>query len=321
MSKHLTAGERETVSQLLFSGIKPAEIARRIGRHPGTISRELARNRQDGQYSSVRAQQMARQRRTERPLERKMDHPKTNQMVRNGLVKNWSPEQISGRIRMEKSEGIRTVSRQTIHRWIEQDEDRDHWQSFLRRRGKRRPKDDRRGHLPGVVKISGRPEAANNRSRLGDWEGDTIVSPRKGSGLLTLADRKSGYVKIRKLDNLRAETTRSATEKAIGSLPEDRCYTVTFDQGKEFAKLIGANKLFPEGVYFAHPGCPWERGTNENTNGLIRQFLPKGTDISKCTHQEIRKIEESCNNRPRKRLAWRTPAEVFLENQPTTRCA
>ena len=110
MSKHLTAGERETVSQLLFSGIKPAEIARRVGRHKGTISRELARNSDAGHYSAVRAQQMARQRRTGRPLERKMDHPKTNQMVRDGLVKNWSPEQIAGRARVEQPEGVRSGS-------------------------------------------------------------------------------------------------------------------------------------------------------------------------------------------------------------------
>jgi IS30 family transposase len=322
MSHHLTALERETISQMIFAGSKQAEIATKLGRHPGTISRELNRNSVKGAYSAVAAQQLYQQRRADRPFQKKMDDPATQNFVRLGLVQYWSPEQISGRIPRQPDKSVRSVSRQSIYRWIRNDEDRHYWEGFLRRRGKRRrPANDRRGQLPGTVSISGRPELANNRSRLGDWEGDTIVSPRKRDGLLTMTDRKSGYLKLGRLKNLKAQTTRESMASIVRGLPADRRHTMTLDQGKEFAGLVNGKNLFAEGVFFAHPGCPWERGSNENTNGLIRQIIPKGTEIGQLPANLIRNTEKLFNNRPRKRLNYRTPHEVFFENSNTSRCA
>jgi len=168
MPCQLTFQEREMISQMVFSRASDAEIAAALGRSRSTVYRERTRNACNNEYSAVRAQLIAEERRSKRPLTRKMDVPEINERVRAGITKYWSPEQVAGRMRRDSLEAKKRVSRSTIERWIRNNLHRKHWESFLRRRGKRRPKNDRRGQLPSTISIAGRPAAAEARSRCGD---------------------------------------------------------------------------------------------------------------------------------------------------------
>jgi len=197
--------ERETVSQMWSAGHTRKAIAARLGRAESTIGRELVRNSQkDGGYSAVAAQRKAVVRRRQRPLKRKLERPELNAAIRSRLTKEWSPDQIARRLKQDHPADKRFhVGPQTIYTWIDQDPHRDHWKTFLRRGGKP-PQSPRSGQIPRQVKIDGRPEEANRRQRLGDFEGDTVVSRGKRSGLVTLVDRKSRYLLAAKLKDRRA---------------------------------------------------------------------------------------------------------------------
>lgn len=311
MPTQLSLMEREKISQMRFSKASGIEIAAALGRSPSTISRELRRNSSGCEYSAVQAQDRTRLRKATRPFPTKMSCVDVNGKVRDGIISFWSPEQIAGRMVFDKLDKQKRVSRSTIERWIKRDSERKHWESFLRRRGKRKPKDDRRGHLPSTVSIAGRPVVAEQRGRCGDWEGDTIVSPGKRSGLVSTTDRLSGMLKLNKVKNLKSATVIDKMLEQFRSLPPQSRHTLTLDNGKEFAQHERLSKLIPEGVFFARPAHPWERGTNENTNGLIRQFVPKRTDIAELSPQRIKEFENLLNERPRKRHGFKTPNEVF----------
>lgn len=313
MPSQLTLVEREKISQMYFAKVSKSEIAKALKRDRTTIQREIKRNSCGGSYSAVTAQRMAAARRSTRPLNPKMTRPEIRKRVLDGLTDYWAPEQIAGRMTRDILSPDTRVSRSTIERWIRQDPARRHGEGFLRRRGKRRPKNDRRGQLPATVSISGRPPQVDQRARGGDWEGDTIVSPGKRSGLVSMTDRKSGLLKLGKVKNVQSDTVISRMRQQLKSVPASMRHTLTLDNGKEFAQHVRLERLIPEGIFFAHPGCPWERGANENTNGLIRQFLPKGTNMAAISHQRINEIENLINERPRKRLNFRTPNEVFAE--------
>ena len=201
----LSMEERETVSQMWSAGHTRKAIAARLGRAESTIGRELVRNGQkDGGYSAVAAQRKAVVRRRQRPLKRKLERPELNAAIRSRLTKEWSPDQIARRLKQDHPADKRFhVGPQTIYTWIDQDPHRDHWKTFLRRGGKP-PQSPRSGQIPRQVKIDGRPEEANRRQRLGDFEGDTVVSRGKRSGLVTLVDRKSRYLLAAKLKDRRA---------------------------------------------------------------------------------------------------------------------
>ena len=320
MPSQLTFLEREKISQMRYSKASSGEIALALGRAKSTISRELRRNSLCGVYLAVNAQEVSQKRRRERPIELKMDRTAINQQVRMGIAKYWSPEQVSGRMKQSGTEPHAIVSRSTIERWIRKDEHRQHWESFLRRRGKRRPKDDRRGHLPATNPISGRPPVVDERSRCGDWEGDTIVSPGKRSGLVSSTDRRSGLLRLNRVSSLKSATVIAKMREQLRDLPADRRFTMTLDNGKEFAQHAQLTNLLPGGVYFARPAHPWERGSNENTNGLIRQFVPKRTDIASVSSQRVKQIQNLLNERPRKRLGYQTPNEVFAQENTKPRC-
>lgn len=311
MPSQLSFMEREKISQMHFAKASGTEIARALGRSRSTISRELMRNSTDGEYSAICAQKRTESRKSNRHFEHKVSRAVVNDRVRTGLVSFWSPEQISGRMKSDGLERDDRVSRSSIERWIRKNEHRYHWESFLRRRGKRKPENDRRGQLPSTVSITGRPPIAEERSRCGDWEGDTIVSPGKRSGLVCSTDRLSGVLKLNKVTSLKSSEVIDKMRHQLASLPANLRFTMTLDNGKEFAQHARLDKLVSEGVFFARPGHPWERGTNENTNGLIRQFVPKRTDISQVSHHRIKEIENLLNERPRKRHGYKTPNEVF----------
>jgi transposase, IS30 family len=316
MYTHLTMEEREVISQRHFAGESNRAIARRIGRSASTIGRELARNAAaDGTYSAWGAQQQSTARRRERPRIRKMDEAVTNTYVRMRLTQRWSPDQIAGRLKREHPQDRRRqISHQTIYDWIKHDDDRAHWQSLLRRGGRRRPAQDRRGKLPASVSIADRPRIVDTRRRFGDWEGDTIVGKRHCGGLVTLNERKSGFLITRKVKDRTARRVRRAITQRLSELPSSLCRTLTLDNGKEFSEHEALADRLDLGIYFAEPYKSWQRGSNENTNGLLRQFFPKGTDFRHIGWQTIAEATDLINNRPRKRLNYQTPNEVLASH-------
>ena len=314
MASQLTLEERERISQLVAAGESQAEIARELGRAPSTICRELRRNSAAGDYLACTAHHLAQQRRRDRPLVRKLDRAEVVQFVRRNLLRCWSPDQIAGRTKREfPNQSQFHVSHQTIYTWIGAlpDDERSRFRACLRRAGRRRPSDDRRGKLVGQVSIQGRPQVVDQRRRYGDWEGDTIVGARQSGAIVTLVERKSGYLLTAKSCDRQAWRVAEKIRARLGTLPSPQRRTLTFDNGKEFAQHQSLAERLAIKVYFADPYCSWQRGTHENTNGLLRQFIPKRTDFSNISWQALEEYTHLINDRPRKRLGYRTPAEVF----------
>lgn len=318
MSSHLTSEERDRIAQLRHQRADQKEIARALGRCPSTISRELRRNGVGGEYYAGQAQRQSERRRRERPLLRKMEDPEINQAVRSGLAQEWAPEQITGRIKQQ--DGDRGVSPQTIYAWIKQDSQREHWEARLRRRGKRPNRRKNTAPTPDAARIRNRPEVIEQRLRLGDFEGDTVQGPPGTGGLATLVCRKSRMTIVVKVQSKNADHVHEKIKQRLKELDEERCRSITFDNGTEFARCGRLEKHLGIQLYFADPGCPYQRGTNENTNGLIRQYFPKGTDFRDISHHEVRRVEILLNNRPRACLGFRTPNEVFFEKNPPAGC-
>ena len=320
MVGHLTLEERDRIAQLLHQGASQKEIAEALGRDKGTISRELRRNRKGEEYLAGQAQRESERRRRERPIVRKLDDPELNQAVRAGLAQEWSPQQIVGRLeQQQEGEEGGSVSHQTIYAWIKQSEHRQHWESFLRRRGKRPCRPTKPG-LPSAACIRNRPQVIERRLRLGDFEGDTILGPPGTGGAATLVDRKSRFTILVKVQSKDADHVHEKIKHRLKELEEERCHSITFDNGTEFARCHRLEKHWGLKLYFADPGCPYQRGTNENTNGLIRQYFPKGTDFRDISHCQVREVQNKLNNRPRKCLGFRTPSEVFFEKTPPAGC-
>jgi len=318
MANHLTLEERDRIAQLQYRGADQKEIARAVGRSPSTISRELRRNRTGGEYLAAQAQRAAKQRREERPLVRKMDVPEINETVRSGLAQEWSPDQIAGRMQQQASE--QCISAQTIYTWIKQDEDREHWESMLRRRGKRPYRRKDAATTGDAARIDQRPEVIEERLRLGDFEGDTVLGPAGTGGLATLVDRKARFTIVVKVKSKDANHVHEKIKQRMKVLDNDLCNSITFDNGTEFARCYRLEKHLGMELYFADPGCPYQRGTNENTNGLIRQYFPKGTDFRDISHSEVARVQTLLNNRPRACLGYRTPTEVFFEKTSPASC-
>lgn len=318
MPCHLTSIERDRIAQLHARGYLQCEIARELNRSRATISRELSRNRLGDDYLATHAQQLSQRRRRERPLVRKMDDPAINRAVRHGLAQEWSPDQISRRLGRDAEP--RTVSPQTIYNWIKRDPFRQHWEARLRRRGKRPARRKNKPTTGDAARIANRPEVIERRLRLGDFEGDTVLGPPGTGGLATLVDRRSRYTIVVKVQSKQADHVHQKIRRRLAELDEDRRHSITFDNGTEFASCHRLEKHLGLRLYFADPGRPYQRGTNENTNGLIRQYFSKGTDFRDISHDQVRQVEELLNNRPRACLEYRTPCEVFFEKIPPESC-
>lgn len=323
MAHQLTLEERDRLAQLRCRHYNQKEIAAHLGRSPSTISRELKRNSTRGEYLSGQAHRQAVQRRRQRPLTRKMDRPAVNAFVRRALASCWSPDEAAGRLRLfHRKDPQSHVSAGTIYGWIErQGETRNHWRAFLRRRGKRpyrraNPPDESRANAA----LAHRPRQINERTRLGDFEGDTVLGPPGTGGMVTLVDRRSRYTLLAKIKTKHADHVHHKIKGTLRSLRPDRRRSITFDNGTEFSRCYRLEKHLGIQLYWAEPGCPYQRGTNENTNGLLRQFFPKGTDFTTVTHHELREAQNLINNRPRACLGYLTPAEVFLGQSPPTDC-
>lgn len=312
MAHHLILQERQTIARLWKQRRSKLEIAHILGRSRSTVTRELKRNMSRNGYRPREAHRMAAQRRQRCRRPNKMSEPVLESYVKEKLELRWSPDQIAGRSKLDFSrKRAGQVSRQTIYRWIDQQgNEGDHWRLLLRRGG---PRPQKGGHLKGCVSIQGRPTIVDRRQRYGDWEGDTVVGPMHRNGLLTAVERKSGYLRMAKLDNLKSETVVRGAKRKLGDLPAAMRRTMTFDNGTEFARHQKLSRQLKIAVYFAKPYCSWQRGTNENTNGLVRQFYPKGTDFQQISHHEVARVETLINERPRRRHGYRTPVEILAK--------
>jgi IS30 family transposase len=238
-----------------------------------------------------------------------LDDPDVRTYVTDKLDAAWSPDQIAGRVRRDfPRQRRRWLSRQTIYDWIHRRAP--HWTAKLRRGGKL---PEKRGRLTDCVRIDGRPEVINRRRRYGDWEGDTMVGKGRRSALVTLVERKSGYTRLGRADDLTAASTRRVTTRRLRELPAALRRNITFDNGKEFAQHSRIARQLELQIYFATPYRSWQRGTNENTNGLLRQYFPKRTNFTQISHREVARVERQLNERPRQRLGYRTPAEVIAK--------
>ena len=318
--QHLSESERTVIFYLQMDNRSKAEIARTLGRHRSTIGRELVRNVSAwGQYLPDLAQQRASRRRQGRQRRRTGDEALMTHVDRK-LRAHWSPEQIAGRLKVQPPKHLAggSISHATIYRWIWSDRRRaERFRPYLRIAWKKRRKPygkaSKRGQIPGRVSIDERPAVVDRRERIGDWEGDTVVGQGRGGYVLTNVERMSRYIVARKLDAATAEAAEAGLYAAMRRLPAGKRRTQTFDNGREFSRHESIAARLGVAVYFAHPYSSWERGTNENTNGLLRQYLPKKTDFSVLTDWQLASYIWQLNNRPRKCLNYRTAAEVFHE--------
>lgn len=309
----LSQEERYIISGNLRTMQSQAELARLLGRHPSTISRELRRNRRPRTeaYTASRAHSYAtaRRKRCRRGSQYTAEQWQT---VERLLRQKWSPEQISG---THQRLGLWSISHETIYRYVLNDKARHgslfkHLRIMPKIRRKRYNSKDSRGRLIGKRHISERPLTIEQRLELGHWEADTVMGKDQRHCILTLVERRSGYVIIAKLS---ARTTAEVTAAAfrIINAHRRRFQTITFDNGTEFHAYKVLEIVFGLTCYFATPYHSWERGTNENTNGLIRQYLPKGTSFKSLTQARCDEIAAALNTRPRKRHGYKTPKEVY----------
>ena len=327
--RSLSFAEREEIALLRAGGAGIREIARQIGRDPSTISRELRRVKHDRQpsdrhrlpYRASTAQADA-DRRALRPKDAKLTtNLPLRREVQQRLKQNHSPEQIAGRLREDYPDDPEMwVSHETIYqalyvqgRGALKRELVKHLRTGRAMRKPRRTGEERRGRIPGMVNISERPAEVEDRAIPGDWEGDLILgSTESGSAIGTLVERATGFVLLLHLaSNHTADTVADAMIAKVSELPDQLRRSLTWDQGSEMTRHARIAEATGLDIYFCDPHSPWQRGTNENTNGLLRQYFPKGSDLSKWGPGYLDKVAAELNARPRKRLDWRTPAEAL----------
>jgi transposase, IS30 family len=317
---HLSREDRYVISHLILYGLSLREIGRRIGRHHSTIRREIKRNGplyDGGVYWYYQTHPRA----VERSKKPRYYRRKTNQRLLNyvedKLKADWSPEEIAGRLILDYPEDTdMRISTETIYRWTYADALQG-GKLFLRLRRchKKRRQQKRYGSgrrfIAGRISISERPAIVQDRIRFGDWEGDTVEGAKGSSYVVTHVERKSRYLLAGKLPDKQSLTLVLKSSKLFVKIPKRLRKTNTFDNGKEFAKFKDLEARTGLVVYFADPYAAWQRGTNENTNGLLRQYLPKGSDFRKISDDDLTAIVAKLNNRPRKCLGYKTPHEVF----------
>ena len=319
----LSVEERATIQVGQYQDLSQREIARMLGRSPSTISRELRRNRSlNGRYVAHVAQAHTRERRKVcRPARKLVLGNERFELVLHLLRERFSPEQIAGKLRVMKINFEEAyVCRETIYKAIYAmpvGELRKELVQCLRQgKSTRRPRAggvDRRGQIPDMVSIHLRPPEVEDRLMPGHWEGDLIKGKNNASAVGTLVERSSGYLMLVKMNAATATSAVEGFSAALNGMPLAARKSMTYDQGKEMARHAELTQKTGIAVYFADPHSPWQRGTNENTNGLVRQFLPKGTDLSRYTQEELDKFAYLLNIRPRKRFNWLCPIEVFTQ--------
>ncbi len=324
----LTLSEREEISRGLAAGRSMRALADALGRAPSTISREIHRNGGAGRYRATGADKRA-WKQTLRPKPCKLAlYPRLRHTVAAKLALNWSPEQIAGWLKRTASDvEACTVSHETIYRslyvqarGVLKKELIEHLRTRrpLRRSRHASAKKDLRGRIPDAVSISERPAAAEDRAVPGHWEGDLICGS-KNSFIVTLVERHSRYVMLAKVANRDTKSVVGALIKQARMLPDELYKSLTWDRGKELTDHKRFTMETNVAVYFCDPQSPWQRGSNENTNRLLRQYLPKGLDLAPYSQADLNNIARQLNERPRKTLDYESPAERFNEWVASTR--
>lgn len=325
MSNHtkLCLRERQLIAQWKQTGLSNKECAKRLDRHPATIGRELRRNQYYGQWSKfyepLYAQAKAQQRQQKAWV---VKHPlksaKVFRYVIKRLMRGWSPEQIAGRLReVEHPDNYSWhICHETIYRFIyHPNQKHRHWWQYLRRGQKRRRQQygrkSQRCRITDRISIHKRPVEVDKRKKLGHWEGDSLIGKGRSNGLHTAYERVSSLTKLAFMPDLTATSSLKAQVDIYSSLPKAARKSTTLDNGSEHILHKRVEKAVGIKAYFADPYSAWQRGGNENANLWIRYFFPKGTDFSTISQQEIQAVQWELNNRPRKRLGFLTPQEVF----------
>ncbi len=309
----LTEAGRYQIYALRKAGHQQVEIAQIITVHPSTISREVRRNTGQRGYRPRQAHQKALRRRHQAAKKSKMT-PELTTVIEAQVQKEWSPEQISGWLK--KTHPV-SVSHQRIYQHIQADRQQggtlhQHLRQAKKKRRKRYGRSDSRGQIKDRISIEERPEIVDQKSRIGDWEIDTVIGKNHRGALITLVERFSRYTLIAKANSRHAEEVAQKTISLLAPV-ESLVHTVTADNGKEFAQHKAIGNTLGASIYFAHPYHAWERGLNENTNGLIRQYFPKGSSLENVSQQQIQRVMNRLNHRPRKGLAFSTPAQLFQQ--------
>lgn len=316
---HLNTRERTCIFYLHQSGLSLREIGRKLNRSHGTISRELKRNKRIfGCYCDRAAQSFAEERKVKPRHTRRASNVNLQGYVYLKLKRGWSPEIISNRLQRDypHSRKRMRISHETIYQWVFKDAVRGgvlytHLVRSHKKRRKQRKYGTLRGHIPDRVDIGDRPVIVASRARYGDWEGDTMVGYKHQGRLVTYVERKSRYLLASKASDGTAKNFNKATLNLFKTIPKKYRKTITLDNGSENALFKELQNQLTLSVYFAKPYASWERGANENTNGLLRRYYPKGTNFKKITESELAKVVNLLNHRPRKCLKFRTAFEVF----------
>jgi IS30 family transposase len=319
MAKHITDSQRSEISALKRAGHKQKDIARMLHKHPSAISRELKRNKNDsGRYLAKEAKLKTKERRVRANKRfKKIEHDTgLRKYVVQKLRKYLSPEQIAGQ--WNRSHENQRIGKDTIYKFVYGK--RKDLVKYLRcqkgkyrRRYGTRIREKQREELK-KRRIDVRPELINLRQRIGDWEGDTVRGNGGSGHIITYVERKSGYLVAGKTEKATAESINEFTIREFSKIARGKRLSITYDNGSEFAGYDTIEQKTGMTAYFAFPYHSWERGTNENTNGLLRQFYPKKSRLDGITQEQLDRVVRLINNRPRKRLHYLTPYEVFRKN-------
>ena len=318
--QQLTQEQRYQIHAFLKAAFSQSYIARELGLDKSTISRELKRNRGQRGYRPKQAQQFADARRKAKANATRIT-AETWQRVEADLRKDWSPEQVSG---ARKAQGESAPSPERIYQYVYADKQQGgdlhtHLRCQKLRR-KRYGKYDRRGQIPNRKSIDERPAVVANKARLGDWEADTLLGKNHQQAIVSLVERQSKLTRLAKVERHTEEAVKGAMISQLKPLA-DHVHTITSDNGREFAAHAEIAEALSADFYFAHPYHSWERGLNENTNGLVRQYFPKGSDFTAITDEQVQAVAARLNERPRKTLGYQTPNAVFFNSSPVAlRC-
>ena len=310
--KQLTSGQRYQIYGLKQAGLNQTQIAQKLGVDKSTISREFRRNKGQRGWRPKQAQSFRDERRQALANGKCFSSDEwveVERLIRDDL----SPEQAANRLELE---GGLQISHEIIYQHLYADKRNGgdlhrHLRSQKPRRKRYASGQERRGMIKNRVSIDARPEIVDQKTRMGDWEGDTVIGKNHKGGLVTLAERKSRYVLAGHIRSKHAAGVTAVTTRLLTPY-KDKCHTITFDNGKEFAEHEKMAAELKADIYFANPYHSWERGLNENSNGLLRQYFPKGMKLADITEEQVQEAVERINHRPRKVLGFRTPHEVFF---------
>ena len=315
---HFTYFDRCEIQSGLRGGLSCRAIAEQLRRSPSSVTRELRRNRPENvTYRALEAQYkyLARQQTTGAP--RKLDYMPLREYVEGKIKEDWEPMCIATMLTLDfpEDESMR-VSHETIYQYVYLDKRKGgdlhtHLRRHHKQRWRRGDRKNRRGGIKGKISIEQRPSIVDTQQRTGDWEGDTVIGLGHKRPLATFAERRTLYTTAAFMDDKSARSLNQAATEAFAHLPQDLMHTLTVDNGTEFAGHKDLAQRLDMDIYFAHPNTPNERAINENTNGLIRQYLPKKTDFTKVTDQDLKHLLQKLNNRPRPKIGYRTPNQIL----------